>query len=90
MRMEDSSASSESCAWETYQQISREARVMCRLNHENVLGVMGIVVAPLMLLLELAPLGDLKDCIQKFQKVDVMLNLNTLSSTMIQVMLILN
>ena len=88
--MDATAGSSDSHAWEAYQQISREARVMCRLNHENILGLMGIVVAPLMLLLELAPLGDLKDCIQKFQKVDVMLNANTVCSTIEQVMLILN
>ena len=74
----------ESLAWEKYQQISREARVICRLVHDNILGLVGVATAPLMLLLELAPLGDLKACVERFHKVNVKLNVKTLNSTLIQ------
>ena len=60
---------------------------MSRLVHDNILGLVGIAMAPLMLLLEQAPLGDLKACAEKFQKVKANLNVWTLSSTLIQVIL---
>ena len=83
---EDPSGPVESSAWEKYQQASREARVMSRLVHDNILGLVGVAMAPLMLLLELAPLGDLKACVEKFhQQVNVKLNVWTLNSTLVQV-----
>ena len=89
MGMEDSYVLSEPVAWEMYQQASREVRVLRRLVHDNILGLVGVAVAPLMLLLELAPLGDLKACVERFQKVNVKLNIWTLTSTLIQVRFIL-
>ena len=74
----------ESLTWEKYQQISREARIICRLVHDNILGLVGVAMAHVMLLLELAPLGDLKACVERFQKVNVKLNVKTLNSTLIQ------
>lgn len=83
--VEDPSGPVESLAWDKYQQASREARVISKLVHDNILGLVGVAIAPLMLLLELAPLGDLKVCVEKFQQAKVRLNVLTLSSTLIQV-----
>ena len=77
-------------AWEIYQNAGQEARVMYRLNHQNILQLLGVTLAPLRLLLELAPLGDLKACVQKFQQAKVKLSRATLQSTMIQVGFIRN
>ena len=77
-------------AWEIYQSACQEARVMYNLNHKNILRLLGISLAPIRLLLELAPLGDLKSCVQKFQQVKVKLSRATLQSTMIQVSFIKN
>ena len=82
---EDPFAAVEIAAWETYLQASREARVISRLVHDNILGLVGVAIAPLMLLLELAPLGDLKACVERFQQANVKLNVWTLNSTLIQV-----
>lgn len=84
-RSNDPLSPAESMEWEKYQQISREARVICRLIHDNILQLVGIAIAPFMLLLELAPLGDLKSCVEKFQQVNAKLNVRVLSSTLIQV-----
>ena len=73
-------------AWDVYQKASTEARVMHQLSHKNVLGLIGIVLKPLSLLVELAPEGDLKRCIQKrFKKENMRLERRTLQSTLIQV-----
>lgn len=87
---ENKSIVTEITAWEIYQSASQEARVMYRLNHENILKLLGVSLAPIRLLLELAPLGDLKACVQKFQQVKVKLSRATLQSTMIQVSSIKN
>ena len=83
--VDDPSAEAESSAWQKYQEASREARVMSRLVHDNILSLVGVAIAPLMLLLELAPLGDLKACVERFQQANVKLNVWTLNSTLIQV-----
>ena len=87
---ENASIVTELTAWEIYQSACQEARVMYRLSHENVLRLLGVSLAPIRLLLELAPLGDLKACVQKFQQVKVKLSRATLQSTMIQVGFIKN
>ena len=81
----DSANAAEVEAWEIYHNASIEARLMCQLNHPHVLGLIGITFQPLRLLLELAPLGDLKFCVKRFQRVKVRLSRRTLKATMIQV-----
>ena len=87
---ENTSLQAELTAWEIYQNAGQEARVMYRLNHQNILQLLGVTLAPLRLLLELAPLGDLKACVQKFQQAKVKISRATLQSTMIQVGFIRN
>lgn len=75
----------ESNVLEVYQNASVEARMLLQLNHPHILGLIGLTFQPTRLLLELAPLGDLKYCVKKFQVQRVRLSRRTLRATMIQV-----
>lgn len=72
-------------AWGIYQKASVEARVMYQLSHPNILGLIGVSLRPLTLLVELAPKGDLKKCIEKFKRSKIKLSRKTLQATLIQV-----
>ena len=72
-------------AWETYRKASLEARVMIQLHHPHILGLIGVTLQPLKLLVELAPLGDMKSCIQKFKKASIRLSRRTMKATLSQV-----
>lgn len=72
-------------AWDIYQKASLEARVMHQLSHPNILGLLGISLRPLTLLVELAPEGDLKKCLERFRRNKVKLSRRTLQATLIQV-----
>ncbi len=81
----DSECSAETVAWEIYQNASLEARMMSQMEHPHILGLIGVTFEPIRLLLELAPLGDLKHCVRKFQKTKVKLSRRTQKTTMTQV-----
>jgi serine/threonine protein kinase len=72
-------------SWDVYLNGSREARMMHRLRHPNVLGLVGLAFQPLRLLLELAPLGDLKKCLKPFKRDKVKLSRKVLRDVMYQV-----
>ncbi len=72
-------------AWDVYQKASQEGRVMHQLSHPNILGLVGMALHPLSLLVELAPAGDLKHCVEKFRREKVRLSRRTLQTTLIQV-----
>ena len=72
-------------AWDIYQKASLEARVMYQLSHPNILGLVGIALHPFSLLVELAPEGDLRNCVERFKRAKVKLSRRTLQCTLIQV-----
>ena len=72
-------------AWDVYQKASLEARVMVQLCHPHILGLVGLTLQPLRLLVELAPLGDLKGFAKKFKRVSMRLSRKTIQTTLIQV-----
>ena len=72
-------------AWDIYQNASLEARTMSQLDHPNILRLIGVAFGPTRLLLELAPLGDLKHCVRRFHRAKVKLSRRTLKATMTQV-----
>ena len=72
-------------AWDVYQKASLESRVMSQLCHDYVLGLIGVTLQPLRLLVELAPLGDLKACVNRFKRAKVQLSRRTINTTLIQV-----
>lgn len=86
---QDSWTMAENKAWDVYQKASQEARVMLPLSHPHILGLIGLALQPVRLLVEIAPMGDLKYCVKAFQKARVPLSRATLQATLIQVMNIL-
>ena len=72
-------------AWDVYQKASLEARMMYQLDHPHVLSLVGVMVQPLRLLVELAPLGDLRGCVRRFERARVRLSRRTIQHTLIQV-----
>lgn len=71
--------------WDIYQKASLEARVMVQLRHPHILGLIGLTLQPLRLLVELAPMGDLKSCAKRFKRASVRLSRKTIQTTLIQV-----
>ena len=72
-------------AWDIYLAGSNEARMMNYLSHANILELVGLVFRPLRLLLEMAPKGDLKNCIKPFKSSRVKINRRILKQLMFQV-----
>jgi hypothetical protein len=81
----DQAVIAEERAWETYQKASLEARVMIQLQHPNIVNLIGVTLQPLRLLVELAPLGDIKHCISKFRKASIRMRRTTVKETLLQV-----
>ena len=78
------SIAAEQNAWETYEKASLEARVMVQLQHPHILNLIGVTLQPLRLLVEMAPIGDMKYCIQKFKKASIRLRRKTIKTTLLQ------
>ena len=72
-------------AWDVYQKASLEARVMHQLSHPNILALVGVTLRPLSLLVELAPQGDLRKCMERYKAQKVKLSRRTMQCTLIQV-----
>ena len=72
-------------AWDIYQKASLEARVMVQLQHPHILGLIGLTLQPLRLVVELAPMGDLKSCAKKFKRAGVRFSRKTIQTTLVQV-----
>lgn len=72
-------------AWDVYQKASLEARVMVQLQHPHVLGLVGLTLQPLRLVVELAPMGDLKSCARSFRRAGVRFSRKTIQTTLVQV-----
>ncbi len=72
-------------AWDIYQKASLEARVMVQLQHPHILGLVGLTLQPLRLVVELAPMGDLKSCAKRFRRAGVRFSRKTIQTTLVQV-----
>ena len=83
---EDENLKEELSSWDIFLNGSREGRMMHQLQHPHVLGLVGLAFQPLRLLLELAPLGDLKACIKPFVAANAKLSITTLKAIMYQVL----
>ena len=82
---QDPNVQAEAKAWDVYQKASLEARVMVQLQHPHVLGLVGLTLQPLRLVVELAPIGDLKSCAKKFRRAGVRFSRKTIQTTLVQV-----
>lgn len=86
--LEDTDIAEQLAAWSMYSKASVEARVMNKLSHKNVLGLIGICFQgsrQLSMLIELAPKGDLKSVVSEFKNEDIRLSRRTIKATLIQV-----
>ena len=72
-------------AWDVYQKASLEVRVMVQLQHPHILGLVGLTLQPLRLLVELAPMGDLKSFARRFKRAGVRFSRKTIQTTLVQV-----
>lgn len=72
--------------WIIYQKMSAETRVMAQFSHPNIIQLIGITLQPLTLLVEFAPMGDLKSCVKTFKEDGIRLNIRVIQATLIQVM----
>lgn len=61
-------------AAKAYSIARQEIAILSSLKHENIVSMMGLCVQPLAIILELAPLGNLKDLIQSYKKKSQRLN----------------
>ena len=75
----------EAFVWDIYLNGSREARMMNYLSHRNILELVGLTFNPMRLLLELAPKGDLKNCMKPFKQSHVKVNRQILKMLLLQV-----
>ena len=72
-------------AWHHYQNANSEGRIMASLRHPNILKLIGIALQPIRLLLEYAPLGSLKNVVNRYQDSDSRMNRYALQKVIIQV-----
>ena len=73
-------------AWDMYHRASLEARVMNKLYHKHVLGLIGLCYWPqLSILIEFAPKGDLKTVLEDYKSEGIRLSRRTIKTTLIQV-----
>ena len=85
---EDRENAAQLTAWDMYQKASIEARVMNKLSHKNILGLIGVCFQAnnqISMLIELAPKGDLKSVVNEFRDEGIMLSRRTIKITLIQV-----
>ena len=80
-----SSRTKEEIAWHHYQNANSEGRIMASLRHPNILKLIGIALQPIRLLLEFAPLGSLKNVVNRYQDNDSRINRYALQKVIIQV-----
>ena len=74
--------------WSMYNRVSIEARVMNKLYHPNILGLLGIYLQPnepISIMVELAPKGDLQSVVKEFKDGGTQLSSRIIRVTLIQV-----
>ena len=81
----DGKPSKEEIAWHHYQSANAEGRIMASLHHPNILPLIGIVFQPIRLLLEFAPLGSLKNIVNRYYENDSSINKFILQKVICQV-----
>jgi len=81
----DGSPSKAEIAWHNYQSANDEGRIMASLHHSNILPLIGIVFQPIRLLLEFAPLGSLKNIVNRYDDNDSRIGRYALQKVICQV-----
>jgi len=66
-------------AAKAYTVARQEIAILCSLRHENIVGMLGLSLRPLAIILELAPMGNLKEVLEQYRR-----HLNRLSAFIVQ------
>ena len=65
--------------------VKRELSILSPLKHPHIIQLYGVMMRPLGLILELAPLGSLKDILQDYAEAHVHLHISVTKQVVIQV-----
>lgn len=72
-------------AAKAYTVARQEIAILGNLSHENIVSMLGLSVKPLAIILELAPLGNLKDILEEYKKSACKLNAFVVQQVCVQV-----
>lgn len=69
----------------SYQTVRKEAAILTKLNHKNLVQLCGIFTNPIMMLIELAPMGSLSSVLKEYKGANTLVVPSVLRASMYQV-----
>ena len=69
----------------SYQMVRKEVAILAKLNHKNLTQLCGIFINPIMMLIELAPMGSLSSVLKEYKAANTLVVPSVLSASMYQV-----
>lgn len=69
----------------SYQMVRKEVAILTKLNHENLTQLCGIFTNPIMMLIELAPMGSLSNVLKEYKAANTLVVPSVLRASIHQV-----
>ena len=69
--------------------VKRELSILCPLKHSHIIQLHGVMMRPLGLILELAPLGSLKNVLHEYSEAHAHLHISVTKQVVIQVLMMI-
>lgn len=69
----------------SYQMVRKEVAILAKLNHRNLTQLRGIFINPIMMLIELAPMGSLSSVLKEYKAANTLVVPSVLRASMYQV-----
>ena len=69
----------------SYQMVRKEVAILAKLNHKNLTQLCGIFINPIMMLIELAPMGSLSSVLKEYKAANTLVVPSVLCASMYQV-----
>lgn len=69
----------------SYQMVRKEVAILAKLNHQNLTQLCGIFINPIMMLIELAPMGSLSSVLKEYKAANTLVVPSVLRASMYQV-----
>ena len=69
----------------SYQMVRKEVAILAKLNHKNLTQLRGIFINPIMMLIELAPMGSLSSVLKEYKAANTLVVPSVLRASMYQV-----